>query len=87
MAAKVQSGHVDIPLVSGLTIDGAKTMTLRMREPTVADQLATDNAQGGDAAKEMAMMANLLMITPEDIKALTLRDYKKVQTAFLAFID
>ena len=57
-----------------------------MREPTVADQLATEELKGGESAKEIAMFANLCEIAPDDIKRLTLKDYKKVQAAFLGFI-
>lgn len=80
------SGFVDIALSRPIDIDGAKVSTLRLREPTVADQLAADEFKGGDAAKEIFTMANLCQVTPDDLKKLTLRDYKKLQEAFLGFI-
>lgn len=90
MAAKkdqtIQTGSVDIPLTRPLDIDGAKVAALRMREPTVADQLAAEEAGGTAAAQELALIANLCMMAPDQIKALTLRDYKKVQVAFMGFI-
>lgn len=79
--------HVDIKLTSPLAIAGADVKALRMREPTVADQLASEEAKGSDSAKEIAMLSNLCEISPDDIKRLTLRDYKKVQAAFLGFLD
>lgn len=77
---------VDIELSKALDVDGVKVTKLRMREPTVADQLASEEMAGGEAVKEIAMLANLCEISPADIKQLTLRDYKKVQAAFLGFI-
>jgi hypothetical protein len=69
-----------------MNIDGAQINVLRMREPTVADQLASEEMQGRDSAKEIAMFANLCEISPDDIKRLTLKDYKKLQVAFMDFI-
>lgn len=79
-------GSADVTLSRPLDIDGAKVRVLRMREPTVADQLAADEHKGTEAAREIAMLSNLCMVTPEDIKALPLRDYKRMQAAFLGFL-
>lgn len=84
--ADLDSGFVDVALSRALDIDGAKVSSLRMREPTVGDQLAADQYAGGDAAKEIFTIANLCQVTPDDLKKLTLRDYKKLQEAFLGFI-
>ena len=89
MATKTKpeaAGYVDVELSRPMEIDGAKVTALRMREPTVADQLASEEMKGGEAAKEIAMLANLCEVSPDDIKRLTLKDYKKVQQAFLNFI-
>ncbi|MGE4169151.1 MAG: phage tail assembly protein [Candidatus Margulisiibacteriota bacterium] len=75
----------DIELSSPIEIDGTEIAALRMREPTVADQLAADAVKGGDSAKEVNLFANLCEITPDTIKRLTLKDYKKVQEAFVFF--
>ena len=82
MAKKVEptdAGYVDIELSRPIEIDGVQVTTLRMREPTVADQLILEDMKGSDAAKEVALVANLCEVTPDDIKRLTLRDYRKVQ--------
>lgn len=84
---KEGEGFVDIELSRGLQIGAAKVGTVRMREPTVNDQLAADASKGTDAEKELAMMANLCELAPADIKAMPLRDYKRLQTAYLGFID
>lgn len=90
MARKVvpaAAGFVDVELSRPIEIDGAQVTVLRMREPTVADQLMLDELKGGDATKEVTLVANLCEMTPEDIKRLTLRDYRKVQQAFAGFLD
>lgn len=87
MTDKVQdTGYVDVELSRPLEVDGAKVTKLRMREPTVGDQLVADEMKGSDAAKEIATLANLCQIAPDDIKKLTLKDYKRLQAAFLGFI-
>lgn len=84
--APANAGFVDVELSRPIEIDGAQVTVLRMREPTVADQLMLDDLKGGDATKEVTLVANLCEVTPEDIKRLTLRDYRKVQQAFAGFI-
>ena len=89
MAKKVEpasAGYVDIELSRPIEIDGVQVTMLRMREPTVADQLAIDDMKGGSAIKEVTLAANLCDVTPDDIKRLTLRDYGKIQNAFSGFI-
>lgn len=87
MAEKVtDAGFVDVELSRPLEIDGAQVKKLRLREPTVADQLASEELKGSDSAKEIAMLSNLCEIAPDDIKRLTLKDYKKLQAAFLGFL-
>lgn len=76
---------VEITLNKPLDIDGAKVAVLSMREPTVNDQLVAEKIKGSDAEKEIAILSNLLTITPDDVRRLTLRDYKRVQEAYLGF--
>lgn len=87
MGDKENSSSVDIGLAKAITIDGASVKALRMREPTVADQLAVDKMGGTDAEKEIATLAALCMVAPKDLHQLSLRDYKKVQAAYLGFLD
>lgn len=86
MSEKNDKGYVDIELARPMSIDGAQVKVLRMREPTVADQLASEEMAGSNSAKEIAMLANLCEVAPDDIKRLTMKDYKKLQVAFLGFI-
>lgn len=83
----VDEGRVAIKLSKAVDIDGAQIQVLNMREPTVADQLLVEEMKGSEAAKEVMLFANLCEWSPEDIKRLSLRDYKEVQQAFSGFID
>lgn len=80
-------GYADITLATPATILGSKVSTLRMREPIVEDQLAADATSGSDAQKEIATFANLCDLAPDDIRKLTMRNYKRVQAAWLGFLD
>lgn len=80
-------GSVDITLSRPADIGGAKTSAVRMREPTVGDQEVASAMEGTDAAREISVFANLCQLAPDDIRKLPLRDYKRLQTAYLGFID
>jgi len=77
---------VDVDLTRSITIDGAEVAKLRLREPTVADQMAAEEFKGSDAVKEVFTLANLCQVAPDDLKKMTLKDYRKLQNAFLNFI-
>jgi hypothetical protein len=80
-------GYVDIKLSRPMTLNGAKVAVLRMREPTVNDQLAYSAHKGNDAEQELFMMANLMDTIQADLQTLVLRDYKRVQIAYQSFLD
>lgn len=80
-------GSVDIKLSKPVDIDGVEVGTLRMREPTVQDQLTIQRMKGDDAAKDVAMMSNLCEVAPAVIQQLTLRSYKRVQEAYMGFTE
>ncbi len=84
---KQTDAGVEITLHKPLTVDGTKIPVITMREPTVRDQLAMDAVKGGDAMKETSMLANLCMLTTDQVQGLTLKDYKRLQAAFMGFID
>lgn len=70
--------------------DGSVNITLKdgriilMREPTVADQLAT---KGTPEQREIAMVANLCELAPDEVGKMTARNYKRLQQALLGFLD
>lgn len=78
-------GSFNITLRKPLQTNGASVGFLRMREPTVADQLAAN--KGSDAERETSMVANLCSVTPAEIRSLTLRDYRRVQEALVGLSD
>lgn len=82
-----KSGTVDIQLSKPITIIGAPISVLRMREPTVGDQMAMDKNGGTPAEQELSLVANLCMVAPADLHQLSLKDYKKVQAALQAFVE
>ena len=79
-------GKAEIMLSRPLEISGAKVNVLTMREPTVNDQLASEASTGTDGEKDVNYMANLCMVTPDDIKRLPLKDFQRVKEAFLGFL-
>lgn len=80
-------GHADIDLTRPLEIEGAPVSTMRMREPTVNDQVIASESKGSEAAREIAMFSNLCEVSPDDVRRLPLRDYKRLQRAFMGFTD
>ena len=80
-------GYVDVTLSRPLTIDGAAVSKMRLREPTVDDQLTSDAAGPHESAREIALFSNLTEVAPADIKRLPLRDYKRLQVAIVSFFD
>lgn len=80
-------GYADVKLSRPLAVSGAKVEALRLREPTVRDQEVASEAAGSEASREIATLANLCEVTPDEIRSLSLRDYKRLQIAFMGFID
>lgn len=84
---KVGEGFADITLSRAADFSGTKMTVVRMREPTVEDTLITSEMEGSDAAREVKAFANLLEQSPEDLRKLPMRDFKRIQVAYLTFID
>lgn len=83
---KFSESKADVTLSRPLEISGAKVSVITMREPTVADQIAAEQL-GTGAEADVQYMANLCQITPDDVRRLPLRDFKRLQKAFSFFID
>jgi len=84
--AEEQKDYIDVQFSREVIIADAKQKSVRMREPTVGDQLAAMKVKGSDVEQEIAMIANLCMASPDEIKGLPMREYKKLQAALLVFI-
>lgn len=80
-------GFADIELSRPVEMSGAVVTTLRMREPTVGDQLVITRAGGTPADQEMLLFANLCEVSPDDLKRLPMKDYRRVQRAYTSFLD
>ena len=83
----VDGSYVDVTLRREYPINGVKTAAVRMREPTVADQLIAGEMKGSDALKEVQILANLCDIAPDDLKGLGSPDYARLQKAYTSFFD
>lgn len=83
---KEGEGFTDITLSRPLDVAGSKLATVRMREPLVRDQAVMSKMEGDNSDKEITMFANLCGLVPADLDAMPMRDYSRLQTAYLAFI-
>lgn len=79
------AGFVDIELARPIQIAGAAVKALRMREPTVGDQISAGDPEKGAQEWELRMLTNLCEISPDDLKKVSIRDYRKLQKAFMDF--
>lgn len=79
-------GRAEVTLSRPLNIGGTNMAALTMREPTVGDQLISEASGDSSAQREIALYANLMEVTPDDIKRLPLKDYRRLQIAFSDFI-
>lgn len=82
--------HVDgqaiVTLSRPAVVNGQKVDTVTMREPTVRDQRAAQ-AYDNPVDVEIHAIANLCMMSPDDVEALPMRDFKRLQLAYMGFID
>lgn len=76
-----------IELSTPVTCDGSEMKSLNMREPKVRDMLAAEKAGKSDGEREIAMFASLCEVTPEVIKDLSMKDYRKVQETYGGFLS
>lgn len=84
---KEGDGFIDLTLSRPLNVDGAKVSTVRMREPTVLDQKVMAKTDGDSTDKEVTFFANLCGLVPSDLDAMPMRDYSRLQTAYMCFIN
>jgi len=66
----------------------SRVQEVTVREPMVIDQLAARRqGNGDDAETEMALIAAVTGLAPDEIMSLSLNDYTRVQEGFSFFID
>lgn len=80
-------GSIVVTLSRPFEINGAKISYLTMREPTLDDQVVSNETRGSDVVKEITLFSNLCTVAPADVRKLPLRDYLRLQAAFANFID
>ena len=83
---KEGEGYTDITLSRPLDVAGSKVSVVRMREPLVRDQAVMSKMEGDNSEKEITLFANLCGLVPSDLDTMPVRDYSRMQTAYLAFI-
>lgn len=88
----VLSDRVEFPvmfrLLSPLRADGGRgpeTLEIAMREPTVLD-LETAQREKSDIGRTVALLSNLLELTPDEVRRLGTRDFSRLSEAVAAFL-
>ena len=66
-------------------IDGTEVSELRMREPSVEDQLTEEKRHPHKGDVEIAIIANLTEQSPEAIRGLSMRHYNRCASALAFF--
>lgn len=82
-------GSVTVTLSREVQLGGKTVKAVTLREPSVDDQLAADMlaGSGGRKMSEINLLANLAGAAPNEIRALKLRDYLRLQTGLSSFLD
>lgn len=82
-----EKGRIIVDLRTGFNQNGTQIKIIAMREPTVNDQLVAEKMiKVSDAEREIKVFSNLCEISPDEVKSLTMRDFKKLQEAYLNFL-
>lgn len=76
-----------LKLGTPIGINGLKTDTIFLREPTVGDSLDIQKlAPSDDDQREVLMLARLADISTEDLKRMSMRDFRRMQKAYLRLV-
>ncbi len=85
----IQADEVEFPvrfrLLRPIETTGGKREELEMREPTVLD-LETSNREKTDFARTVALLANLVELSPDELRRMGTRDYSRLAGAVAAFL-
>lgn len=68
-------------------VAGQKYSELHMRRPKVRDHLVADRSSGGNAEKEVKLLANLCEVAPAVIEELDAADYQTLQGVYGGFLS
>ncbi|PWC81243.1 phage tail assembly protein [Azospirillum sp. TSH64] len=75
----------DIELDFPVEINGTKVRAVRMRRPTVRDELAFQDAKGSAAKKAVDLLASLCELAPNDLLGMDAADFSKLEAQYGAF--
>lgn len=73
-------GSLTVDLSRGFEVAGVKTFSVTLREPSLEDQLASQKI-GTNADAEVALIANLAELAPEELRGVKMRDFLRLQEA------
>lgn len=67
-----------------IELSGGKKVT--MREPKVKDMLMVSNEEN-EVKREIALIGNLCLMTPQEVEDLSMKDFGKVQGTLKSFLS
>ena len=67
--------------------DGSKVASITLRRATVGDLKATQRQADKPEDQELALIARLTGLVPEDVELIDLADYKRIQESFRELLD
>lgn len=78
---------IQIRLDTPIDINGVKSNTIVLREPTVGDSLDIQKlAPSDEDQREVLMLARLAEVSPEDLKQMSMKDFRRVQKGYLRLV-
>jgi hypothetical protein len=84
---KEDDGFADVTLAKSEKVNGASVSVIRMREPKVRDLEASQSPNITDAEREVKLFANLCMVTADEVRDMSARNYRRLQMAFALFTN
>ncbi|NYT62360.1 phage tail assembly protein [Alcaligenaceae bacterium] len=79
------SDRKTIELKFPVEIDGTSVSVLTLRRPKVRDNLAAEKMSSNNAEREIALLAMLADVSPNDLHELDMGDYAALQKALTSF--
>lgn len=67
--------------------DGSKVASVTLRRATVGDLKAAQRQADKQEDQELALIARLTGLVPEDVELIDLADYKRIQESFRELLD
>lgn len=84
-AAPGQTDKNRVVFTQPVTLGGETVSSVVMREPTVADMRAVDKQGSTDLEREILMIGRLINVPGEELDALSVVNYKRLQDRYAAF--